>query len=62
MQGKYNVPVLNQSTTPWRPILELNYRAVKTYGRMEMYLHDFLSSTLDGGEWWALHLSRFTPG
>jgi len=29
---------------------------------MDVYLHAFLTLTLDGGEWSALYLSHFTSG
>jgi len=28
----------------------------------EVYLHVFLTSSLDGGMWSALYIGRFTPG
>jgi hypothetical protein len=34
---------------------------MKTYWGMEIYLHAFLTSALDGGEWWASRPVRFTP-
>jgi hypothetical protein len=34
---------------------------MKTYGEVEVYLHAFLSSALDGGEWSASRPGRFTP-
>jgi len=30
--------------------------------RMEMYLHTFLTSALDGGEWSVSRLGRLPPG
>jgi hypothetical protein len=35
---------------------------MKTCGGMEVYLHHFLTSALDGGEWSASRPGRFTPG
>jgi len=29
---------------------------------VEVYLHAFLTAAIDGGEWSASHLGRFTPG
>jgi hypothetical protein len=34
---------------------------MKAYWGAEVYLHAFLSSALDGGEWSALRPGRFTP-
>jgi len=38
------------------------HHAVKAYGGMEVWLHVFLTSALDGDEWSASRPSRFTPG
>jgi hypothetical protein len=38
------------------------HQAVKTYGGMEVYLHEFLTSALEGGEWLVSRTTRFTPG
>jgi len=35
---------------------------MKTYGEMEVRLHTFLTSVLDGGEWSASLPGRFTHG
>jgi hypothetical protein len=34
---------------------------MKTYWGVEEQLHDFLTSALDGSEWSASRLGRFTP-
>jgi hypothetical protein len=39
----------------------IKHHAVKMYGRVEAQLHVFLTSTLDGDEWSASRLCRFTP-
>jgi hypothetical protein len=40
----------------WRPILCLiKYHAIKSYGRVEVKLHAFLTFALGGGEWSASH-------
>jgi hypothetical protein len=33
---------------------------MKAYGGVDTQIHIFLTSALDGGEWLALHLGRFT--
>jgi hypothetical protein len=38
------------------------YHAMKTIGGVEVQLHAFLTSALDGGEWSASHPGCFTPG
>jgi len=35
---------------------------MKTYGGKEVYLHAFLTPSLDGGGWSASRSARFTPG
>ena len=40
---------------------ELPIHAMKPHGRVELYLHSFLSSTLDGGEWSASRSGCFVP-
>jgi hypothetical protein len=35
---------------------------MKTYGGVHVYIHIFLTSALDGGEWWASRPGRLTPG
>jgi hypothetical protein len=34
---------------------------MKTYRGVEAYIHAFLTSALDGGEWSASRLGRFAP-
>jgi hypothetical protein len=34
---------------------------MEAYWGVEVYLHGFLTSTLDGGKWSASRLGRFTP-
>jgi hypothetical protein len=38
------------------------HHAMKTYWGVEVKLHAFLNSALDGGEWSASRLGHFTPG
>jgi len=38
----------------------LKYHTMKMYGGVEIKLHAFLTSGLDGSEWSASHLSCFT--
>jgi hypothetical protein len=38
------------------------YHAIKTRGEMEVQLHLFLTSTLDGDEWSNSHPSHYIPG
>jgi hypothetical protein len=35
---------------------------MKAYGRVELYIHDFLTSTPVGDEWSASRSCRYTPG
>jgi hypothetical protein len=35
---------------------------MKTYGGVDVWIHIFLTSELDGAEWSASRLCRFTPG
>jgi len=42
------------------PLCLAKYRATKTYGGVEVYLHVLLTSVLGGGEWSASRLGRFT--
>jgi len=45
-----------------RYILDItNHHAMKTYGGVEVQLHAFVTSELDGGEWSASRFGRFTP-
>jgi hypothetical protein len=37
------------------------YYAMKTYGEVEVRLHVFLTSALDGGEWITSRPGRLTP-
>jgi hypothetical protein len=39
----------------------MNTYAIKTYVRVEVQLHAFLTSALDGGEWSASRPGHFTP-
>jgi hypothetical protein len=41
-------------------MLLIEYHAVKAYWGNQVYLHAFLASALDGGEWSASRLCRFT--
>jgi hypothetical protein len=43
------------------PCAQLRYHAINTYEEVEVQLHAFLTSVLDGGEWSASHPRRFTP-
>jgi hypothetical protein len=38
------------------------YRAMKTYGGVEVWLRVFLASALDGGGWSSSRPGRFAPG
>jgi len=38
------------------------HHAITTYWGVEVYLHRFLTSALDGGKWSALRPGHFTPG
>jgi len=38
----------------------IKYHAMEPYGEMEVYLHAFLASALDEGEWSASQHGRFT--
>jgi hypothetical protein len=38
------------------------HHAIKTYGGVEVQLHAFLISALDGDDWSAPRSGRFTPG
>jgi hypothetical protein len=38
------------------------YQAIKTYEEVEVKLHAFLTSALDGSEWLASRPGRFTLG
>jgi len=38
------------------------HHAMKTYGGVELQIHAFITSALDGGEWSASRPGRFTPG
>jgi len=39
-----------------------NYHTMKTFEVVEVQLHAFLTSALDGGEWSTSRLGRFTSG
>jgi hypothetical protein len=39
----------------------IKHHAMKTYWGVEVYLHVFSTSALDGGEWSASHPGHFTP-
>jgi len=38
-----------------------DHHAIKAYWGVEVEIHAFLTSTLDGGEWSASRPGRFTP-
>jgi hypothetical protein len=40
---------------------EFKHCAMKAYGRVDVHIHIFLTSVLDGGEWSASPPSRCTP-
>jgi hypothetical protein len=40
----------------------IKYNAMKTYGGVEVLLHEFLTSVLDGGEFQLRALAAFPPG
>jgi hypothetical protein len=44
------------------PLYLSKHYAMKTYEVMEVQLHTFFNSALDGGEWSASLPGRFTPG
>jgi hypothetical protein len=48
-KGKGKVPILK-------------YHTLKTYGGVEVYLHEFLTLALDLGEWLASRFRRIIPG
>jgi hypothetical protein len=39
----------------------VHLHAMKLYEGVEVQLHSFLTSTIDGGEWSASRLGRFAP-
>jgi hypothetical protein len=41
--------------------IKLSLMPKQTYGRLEVYLHQFLISKLDGDEWLASRHGHFTP-
>jgi len=45
-----------------RIICLIKHHTMKTCGGMEVQLHEFLTSALDGGDWSASPPGRFTPG
>jgi hypothetical protein len=44
------------------PDVRTHYHTMMTCGRVEIQLHGFLTSALDGGEWSASRPYRFIPG
>jgi hypothetical protein len=55
----------NLLTSTWKLVkLSLcltEHNAMKAYWGVEVYLHAFLTSALDGGEWSAKRPGHFTP-
>jgi hypothetical protein len=43
------------------PLFLTEHHTMKSYGGVEIYLHAFLTSALDGGEWSSSDPYRFTP-
>ena len=46
----------------WFSKVEVPVQAIKVHGEVEVQLHFFLISSLDGGEGSAARMGRFTPG
>jgi hypothetical protein len=65
LKGRNNLEnpgVYDKSKTFKLSLCLIKHHAMKKYWGVEVQLHVFLISALDGGEWSASHHGRFTPG